>query len=146
MSGLPMNSTASAISDQLAGGLVRCSHLPSKAIRHFWGLPCSRSAIVFNSPSGTSKNVPIGRHSLATVGYSSLINCFIVGTPAEQTIYSIYIPNSKGSHYTTIVTVISKTLLLACIICVHIIPVNCHLVVAGMAAVGVYGMVSLSRM
>ena len=86
MSDIPTTSTASAISDQLAGGLVRCSHTPSMAIRHLRGSPCSRSAIVFNSPSGISRKVPMGCHSLATVEYSSFIRSFLVGlgSPAEQ--------------------------------------------------------------
>ena len=79
-----MTSTASAISNQLAGGLTRCSHTVSMAMRDFLGLPCS--AIVFNSPSDISKYVPMACHSLATVEYSSFINCGLVGfdKPAEQ--------------------------------------------------------------
>lgn len=84
-----MNCTALAISGQLAGGLVRCSHVLNMAMRHFWGSSWQRWAIVFSSPSGISRNVPIGNHSLATVKYSSSINCRLVGfcKPAEQTLY-----------------------------------------------------------
>ena len=86
-----MNCTALAISGQLAGGLVWCSHVLNIAMRHFWGSSWQRWAIVFNSPSGISRNVPIGNHSLATVKYSSSINCRLVGfcKPAEQTLYAL---------------------------------------------------------
>lgn len=86
ISGLPVNSTAFAITGQLAGGLIRRSHTVSMAMKHFPSSSCSRWAIILNSSSDISSNVPMGSHSLARVEYNSFTNCGLVGfdIPAEQ--------------------------------------------------------------
>ena len=74
--GLPVNSTVSAISVQLAVGQVQWYHTCSMSMRYFWGSPHSCSAIVFNSPVGISEKVPMACQFLATILCSSIICCF----------------------------------------------------------------------